>query len=103
MNGPAADVPGHGARRNTRGRAWLFIALATCPCALLNGWAGDTGERIVVQGIGGHVVACATCHGTRGEGGAEGAYPRLAGLPAAYTETQLKAFRGGGGARPLMS
>ena len=86
-----------------RARWWLSTALAIWPCALLNSWAADTGESIVTQGIPGRVFACATCHGQHGEGGAEGAYPRLAGLPAGYIETQLKAFRNGGRASPLMA
>lgn len=81
----------------------VFGAAAIGWCALVDSLAADTGENIVVQGIPGRVVACATCHGARGEGGGEGAYPRLAGFPAAYTETQLKAFRGGSRASPLMS
>ncbi|MEN6586110.1 MAG: c-type cytochrome [Sulfuricella sp.] len=36
---------------------------------------------------------CATCHGEFGQGGARGEYPRLAGLPAKYIESQLKSFR----------
>jgi thiosulfate dehydrogenase len=81
----------------------MFAAAALAPGVLVNGWAADPGEGIVVQGVPGRVFACATCHGPRGEGGAEGAYPRLAGLPAAYIETQLKAFRDGGRASPLMA
>ena len=84
-------------------RWWLYTALASFPYALLNGWAADTGESIVTQGIPGRVFACATCHGTRGEGGADGAYPRIAGLPAAYIQNQLKAFRDGARSSPLMS
>jgi thiosulfate dehydrogenase len=86
-------------------RPWLiFAAVMIGPCAmLLDGWAADTGESIVVQGIPGKVTACATCHGVHGEGGSGGVYPRLAGLPVAYIETQLKAFRDGGRSSPLMS
>lgn len=36
---------------------------------------------------------CATCHGEYSQGGKQGEYPRLAGLPAAYTEKQLLDFR----------
>ena len=36
---------------------------------------------------------CATCHGEYGQGGKQGVYPRIAGLPAAYTERQLLNFR----------
>ena len=36
---------------------------------------------------------CAGCHGEFGEGGKDGEYPRLAGLPASYMEKQLHLFR----------
>ena len=36
---------------------------------------------------------CATCHGEFGQGGKQGEYPRLAGLPAAYLQQQLLLFR----------
>lgn len=36
---------------------------------------------------------CAGCHGEFGEGGKEGEYPRLAGLPALYLEQQIKLFK----------
>jgi cytochrome c553 len=36
---------------------------------------------------------CAGCHGPHGEGGKEGEYPRLAGLPADFIARQLLLFR----------
>ena len=36
---------------------------------------------------------CAGCHGEFAEGGKDGEYPRLAGLPASYIENQLRLFR----------
>lgn len=36
---------------------------------------------------------CAGCHGEFGEGGKDGEYPRLAGLPAVYIAQQLKLFK----------
>lgn len=36
---------------------------------------------------------CAGCHGEFGQGGKEGEYPRLAGLPAAFIAQQLHLFR----------
>jgi cytochrome c553 len=36
---------------------------------------------------------CAGCHGEFGQGGKEGEYPRLAGLPAAFIARQLHLFR----------
>ncbi len=38
---------------------------------------------------------CAACHGEFGEGGGDGEYPRLAGLPAKYLIKQMHAFRSG--------
>ncbi len=36
---------------------------------------------------------CAGCHGEFGQGGKEGEYPRLAGMPAAFLARQLHLFR----------
>lgn len=36
---------------------------------------------------------CAGCHGEYAEGGKGGEYPRLAGMPAKYIQTQLHLFR----------
>lgn len=36
---------------------------------------------------------CAGCHGEFAEGGKDGEYPRLAGLPASYIKNQLHLFR----------
>lgn len=36
---------------------------------------------------------CAGCHGEYGEGGKNGEYPRLAGLPASYISAQIKLFK----------
>jgi len=36
---------------------------------------------------------CAGCHGEYAEGGKDGEYPRLAGLPASYIEKQLHLFQ----------
>jgi cytochrome c553 len=36
---------------------------------------------------------CVACHGARGEGGKEGVYPRIAGLPQGYLERQLRDFQ----------
>jgi cytochrome c553 len=36
---------------------------------------------------------CAGCHGEYGEGGKQGEYPRLAGLPVKYISQQLKLFK----------
>ena len=36
---------------------------------------------------------CAGCHGEFGQGGKEGEYPRIAGMPAAFISEQLHLFR----------
>lgn len=36
---------------------------------------------------------CAACHGRNGEGGKDGAYPRIAGLDERYIIRQLRAFK----------
>ena len=36
---------------------------------------------------------CAGCHGEFGQGGKEGEYPRIAGMPAEFISIQLKLFR----------
>lgn len=36
---------------------------------------------------------CAGCHGEFGQGGKEGEYPRIAGMPAAFIGKQLELFR----------
>jgi len=38
---------------------------------------------------------CAGCHGEFGQGGGDGEYPRLAGLPAEYLAKELRAFKSG--------
>ncbi len=37
--------------------------------------------------------ACAKCHGENGQGGEDGKYPRLAGIPAKYLARQLRLFQ----------
>ena len=45
--------------------------------------------------IGQRMKACVVCHGERGGGVADAAFPRLAGQPADYLASQMKAFRDG--------
>src|SRR6202022_3400563 len=41
------------------------------------------------------VLACASCHGDKGQGTNDDYFPRLAGKPAGYLSNQLVAFRDG--------
>jgi thiosulfate dehydrogenase len=81
----------------------VFALIVGALAIPLSGRPADIGEDIVVRGVPGKGPACASCHGSHGEGGGDGAYPRLAGLPAAYIENQLRAFRDGARSNPPMS
>jgi cytochrome c553 len=73
--------------RLTAGR-WASVALPLVLATLalpLSAAEEITGERIYAY--------CVDCHGKRGEGGDGGTYPRIAGLPQAYVDRQLHAFK----------
>jgi cytochrome c553 len=81
---------------------WL-TALAVC----LPGLAFAQAEAIPsfkdVDSIEARVQGCVTCHGTEGQGTANGYYPRIAGKPAGYLFNQLVAFRDGTRRYPPMN
>src|SRR6204780_5715574 len=49
------------------------------------------------------VLACASCHGDKGQGTNDDYFPRLAGKPAGYLTNQLIAFRDGRRKYPPMN
>jgi cytochrome c553 len=49
------------------------------------------GQKLFTQGIAGHVVPCASCHGDHAQG--NGIFPRLAGQHAPYIVRQLKVIQ----------
>ena len=57
---------------------------------LLSPPAGAMADDSVGAGIYQH---CKTCHGTAGEGGSNGKYPRIAGLSQDYLQRQLNHFK----------
>ena len=86
----------------------LLCLVATAAAAGLPGTrlavstgAGDMAIALVtaasgaMAGNGREFPACATCHGVNGEGNPLMGYPRLAGLPAKYLQTQLNNFATG--------
>ena len=76
------------------GRATLLaLLLALTAPAFAQKQAVDAGREIANKGTPQGVAACATCHGTRGEGMA--VFPRLAGSGQAYLLAQLNAFGNG--------
>lgn len=77
----------------------LVVLLAAFPAA-----AENAGERIANQGTAqAGAVACASCHGADGGGNEQTGFPRLAGLNAAYIESQLHAYKQGQRKNPVMS
>ncbi|WP_418315680.1 c-type cytochrome [Piscinibacter sakaiensis] len=93
---PSPHRPGRLRHRLREGTAVLLacIALAACTDRMQptdDRW-GRSGELIAMSGgEGGARYACATCHGTRGEGNGFDA-PRLAGLPAGYLQKQMEDY-----------
>jgi len=63
----------------------LFVLLTLCAGGLGHAQNLDKGKEIN--------STCAGCHSDAGQGGSRGEYPRLAGQPAEFIATQLKAFR----------
>ncbi len=61
------------------------------------------GAVIVAQGTAAGAPACAQCHALTGGSDTSGAFPRLAGQPAAYLSRQLRGFRSGARANAIMS
>lgn len=62
-----------------------------------------SGATIAAKGSAGGAAACVSCHGAKGEGNAAGGFPRLAGLHAAYIESQLDSFASGKRQNPVMA
>jgi len=62
-----------------------FIALSSSIHGAPHEYDPDNGEEIN--------EVCAGCHGEFGQGGKEGEYPRLAGMPAEFISRQLFLFR----------
>ena len=66
--------------------------------------AETAGERIASKGASQPgAVACASCHGPDGGGNEQSGFPRLAGLDAAYIESQLRAYQQGQRKNPVMA
>ena len=66
--------------------AALFLGVATCAAQTLVATANAMASR---------TLACAACHGDKGQGTDDVYFPRLAGKPAGYLMNQLRAFKAG--------
>ncbi len=80
------------ARRALRRRRVLWLALAIpCAAAALQFTPPATEPDLATgKDING---VCAGCHGDYGQGGKNGEYPRIAGLPLGYLYNQVKLFQ----------
>lgn len=62
----------------------------------------EQGQTLATSGSGA-VLACATCHGAKGEGMAAAGFPYLAGQGAGYLQAQLQEFSTGARSHPVMA
>ncbi|MEG0921887.1 MAG: c-type cytochrome [Comamonas sp.] len=77
------------------------LALLLCAAAQAQTANPKQGEAIANNGLPPSVAACASCHGTKGEGMAS--FPPLAGQGTTYLRNQLDAFTDGTRANPIMA
>ncbi len=74
--------------RCSLGGRWALLPATLTLLAVTVAAAADadfTGEQVYTY--------CVGCHGPRGEGAANGLFPRIAGLPQPYLDRQLHAFK----------
>ena len=64
----------------------LLLAMAAC-AATAGEYVYDEDNAFEINEV------CAGCHGEYGQGGKDGEYPRLAGMPSAFLAKQLYLFR----------
>ncbi len=77
-----------------RANVAAFFSSQTVKAGTADAELAAKGKMIYTAGIPGKgVAACVACHGPAGEGNDLAVFPQLQGQHAAYTETQLKAFR----------
>lgn len=91
---------------NTGPKPPTTAALALLACLAIGPALAATardGRTLYNEGVPGKAAACATCHGPDAEGTANGTFPRIAGLPAAYVVRQLEAFKSGKRANAIMA
>lgn len=74
-------------------RAWSLVPLLGLLVVTSLSAMDMTFERVDLRNGKDINEVCAGCHGEFGQGGKEGEYPRLAGLPPTYIALQLDLFR----------
>ncbi len=72
----------------------MLLKFTLVVCSLLYLSSAVASEVDYDPDIGNEInEVCAGCHGEYGQGGKEGLYPRLAGMPAVFIAKQLELFR----------
>ena len=79
------------------------IFLFTALFAVFLDEAGAQSAEGAPDTMAARVLACASCHGDKGQGTNDDYFPRLAGKPAGYLYNQLVAFRDGRRKYPPMN
>ena len=80
------------------------LLLAGIASSAIMSSAGHTQEpERALDTMAARVLACASCHGAKGQGTNDDYFPRLAGKPAGYLYNQLLAFRDGRRRYPPMN
>lgn len=72
-----------------------FFALAVHAQSTLASSTATANDILKPDTMAARVAACTNCHGSNGQAGPDGYYPRLAGKPAQYLFQQLVHFRDG--------
>ena len=93
-------LPAHGLDRSGPGTAHSAAASSTAATTLPRA-AAVTGES--ADELSRRFAACTSCHGPQGRASPEGYLPRIAGKPAGYLYNQLRHFRDGRRAVPVMT
>jgi cytochrome c553 len=82
-------------------RSLLLVAIASIftQAGIVHAQGGERAPDTMAA----RVLACASCHGDKGQGTNDDYFPRLAGKPAGYLYNQLVAFRDGRRKYPPMN
>ena len=94
-NASTASTASNAANASTASTAAMASTVAPAIGAPLSGESAD--------GLARRFAACTSCHGPQGRASPEGYLPRIAGKPAGYLYNQLRQFREGRRAVPVMT
>lgn len=86
-----------------RSALFVFVIHALLAFFSTNAFSADATNERAPDTMAARVLACAACHGPRGEGTDNDYFPRLSGKPAGYLYNQLQAFRDGRRKYPPMN